>query len=51
MEAKLRTLNSGIYEMDDFIKTKESETNFRQLASHIGALVDDLNAHVKKGMM
>ena len=51
MEGKLRQLSTNIYEMDDFIKTKESETNFRQLGQHIGMLVDELNVHVKKSVL
>jgi hypothetical protein len=48
MEAKLRTLNGGVFEMNEFIKAKESETNYRQLASNISTLVDELNVHVRQ---
>lgn len=51
MEAKLKNLSAGVFEMDEFIKAKESETNYRQLASNIAALVDDLNVHVKKAVV
>ncbi|GIL44084.1 hypothetical protein Vafri_1639 [Volvox africanus] len=50
MEVKLKTLNSGVFEMNEFIKAKESETNYRQLASNISSLVDELNVHVRQAV-
>lgn len=50
MEAKLKQLSAGVFEMDEFIKAKESETNYRQLASNISTLVDELNQHVRKSV-
>ncbi|KAG2495583.1 hypothetical protein HYH03_006183 [Edaphochlamys debaryana] len=48
MEAKLKNLNAGVFEMMDFVKAKEAETNYRQLANNISTLVDELNGFVKK---
>ncbi|GLI70068.1 hypothetical protein VaNZ11_014839 [Volvox africanus] len=50
MEVKLKTLNAGVFEMNEFIKAKESETNYRQLASNISSLVDELNVLVRQGV-
>lgn len=50
METKLRTLHGGVFEMNEFIKAKESETNYRQLAGSISNLVDELNVHVRQAV-
>lgn len=47
-EAKLRRLLAEQYEKDDFIRNKESETNYKSLTLQIGALADELNGIVKK---
>jgi len=43
MEQKLRQLNQNAYQMSDFIKTKESETNYKSMAMNISGLADELN--------
>jgi len=49
LENKLRALMSDVFQISDFVKAKESETNFRPLAQQIGTLVEDINAAVKYG--
>ncbi len=51
MELKIKNLAGNVFEMDEFVKSKESETNYRQLASNISALVEDLGLHVRKSMV
>lgn len=50
-EQKLRRLLAEQYEKDDFIKTKESETNYKSLSLQLGQMVDELNAAVKRAAM
>ncbi|MEW5313546.1 MAG: hypothetical protein WDW38_005106 [Sanguina aurantia] len=50
LETKLRTATSNIYSMDDFIKDKESETNYKSLAVNIMSLADELNGTVKRAI-
>jgi intraflagellar transport protein 74 len=50
-EAKLRKLMSDQHQMDDFIKSKESETNYKSLALQIGSLADELNTVIKKSVL
>ena len=48
LEQKLRTINSNNYQMADFIKTKESETNCKSLAMSITHLSEEINLHNKR---
>ena len=43
VEQKLRQVTQTTYAMSDFIKTKESETNYKGLALNISGFVDELN--------
>ncbi|KAJ9521037.1 hypothetical protein QJQ45_022755, partial [Haematococcus lacustris] len=48
MEHKLITLHTGIYQMSDFVRTKESETNYKVLAHSVTQLADEVNGLVKQ---
>jgi intraflagellar transport protein 74 len=48
LEQKLRTLHTNIYTMQDFVRTKESETNYKTLAHSITLLADEVNGTVKR---
>lgn len=50
MEQKLRQVSSNVYAMTDFIRTKESETNYKTMAIAIGQMADELNGFVKTRM-
>lgn len=50
-ETKLRRLLTEQYEKDDFIKTKESETNYKSLSLQLGQLADELNGVVKRAAL
>ena len=43
VEQKLRQVTQTTYTMSDYIKTKESETNYKGLAMNISSFVDELN--------
>lgn len=43
MEQKLRQVLQTSYTMSDFIKTRESETNYKGLAMNINSFADELN--------
>eukprot|EP00798_Chlamydomonas_sp_ICE-L_P011197 gene11197-18814_t len=47
MELKLKQLHSNIFSMTDFIRTKESETNYKTMAIAISQFADELNTLVK----
>lgn len=48
LEERLRAAQQQIYKMSEFVKEKESETNYRTLAFSIGNLVEDINGYVIK---
>ncbi|KAL6756806.1 intraflagellar transport protein IFT-71/74 [Haematococcus lacustris] len=48
MEHKLITLHTGTYQMSDFVRTKESETNYKVLAHSVTQLADEVNGLVKQ---
>lgn len=50
-ETKLRTLYQNTYQMSEFIKSKESETNYKALANNIAGMVEELNGMVTKQYM
>lgn len=50
MEQKLRTLHTNIYQIQDFVKTKESETNYKALALNITQLSEEVNNSVKRAI-
>jgi hypothetical protein len=43
VEQKLRQVTQTTFTMSDFIKTRESETNYKGLAMNISSFVDELN--------
>lgn len=47
MEQKLRQLATSSFTISDFIKTKESETNYKNLSMSIGSLADELQKNVR----
>lgn len=50
MEQKLKSLHSNIYTMVDFVKQKESETNYKALSLNISQLADEANTAVKRAI-
>eukprot|EP00197_Chlamydomonas_leiostraca_P011457 CAMPEP_0202869542 /NCGR_PEP_ID=MMETSP1391-20130828/12512_1 /ASSEMBLY_ACC=CAM_ASM_000867 /TAXON_ID=1034604 /ORGANISM="Chlamydomonas leiostraca, Strain SAG 11-49" /LENGTH=623 /DNA_ID=CAMNT_0049549875 /DNA_START=192 /DNA_END=2063 /DNA_ORIENTATION=+ len=50
LEQKLRTLHTNIYQMQDFVKLKESETNYKALSLNISQLADEVNNSVKRAI-
>ena len=48
LEQKIRTLEQGIFQMDDFVRGKEAEADFRPLANEVAEMVDALNIEVQK---
>ncbi len=43
MEQKLRQLSQSTYATSEFIRSKESETNYKGLTQNIALLSDELN--------
>ncbi len=50
LEQKLRTLSTGIYTMQEFVKSKESENNYTVLAHQINTLIDEVNTSVVRAL-
>lgn len=50
MEQKLRTLHTNIFQMAEFIRSKESETNYKSMALNIQQLADEVNNAVKRAI-
>lgn len=48
LEQKIRTLEQGIYTMDDFVRGKEAEADFKPLVQEVVVMVDALNLEVQK---
>jgi len=48
LEQNLRTLEQGIFSMDDFVRSKEAEADFKPLVNEISAAVEELNKEVTK---
>lgn len=48
LEQKIRTLEQGIYTMDDFVRGKEAEADFKPLVQEVTVMVDALNLEVQK---
>jgi len=50
LEGKLRSLNTNVYTMSEFIRHKESETNYKVLAHTIAQLAEEVNTSVKNSV-
>jgi intraflagellar transport protein 74 len=48
LEQKIRTLEQGIFQMNDFVRGKEAEADFRPLVNEVTVMVDALNIEVQK---
>jgi len=48
LEQKIRTLEQGIFAMDDFVRGKEAEADFKPLVNEVASMVESLNLEVQK---
>lgn len=48
LEQKIRTLEQGIFTMDEFVRGKEAEADFKPLVQEVVVMVDSLNLEVQK---
>jgi len=51
LETKMRTLEQGIFQMTDYIKVKERETDYAPMLQEITNLTEELNKEVQKAAM
>lgn len=49
-EQRLRSLHGSIFTMAEFVRARESETNYRGLAQQIGSMVDQVNTNCINAM-